>query len=107
MVLDERHKRVNSVGIGDVNSDGQAEIVTAGQFNDGTRDNAQLVIWSGSSLTAENIKTWYWTSNSTINSVSIGDINVDYTNEIVTGGTFNDGIRQNSQLNYLGTDLHT
>lgn len=89
---------VNSVAIGDVDSDGQSEIVTGGQFNDGTRDNAQIVIWSGSSLTAKNIKSWYWTSNSTINSVAKGDFNADFTKEIVTGGTFNDGIRQNSQL---------
>jgi parallel beta-helix repeat protein len=89
---------INSVAIGDVNFDGQAEIVTAGQYNDGSRDTAQLAVWSGSNLTAIQIKSWYWTSNTEINSVTIGDINNDLSNEIVTGGSFYDETRLNSQL---------
>ena len=80
----------------------QTEIVTGGQFNDGTRDNAQLVVWSGSTLAAENIKSWYWTSNTTINSVAIGELNNDFSSEIVTGGAFYDGTRLNSQLTVWG-----
>jgi exo-beta-1,3-glucanase (GH17 family) len=89
---------INSVAIGDVDGDGQAEIVTAGQYNDGSRDTAQLALWSGSNLAAIQIKSWYWTSNTEINSVTIGDVNNDFSNEIVTGGSFYDGIRLNSQL---------
>jgi hypothetical protein len=61
-----------------------------------------LVIWSGSSLAAENIKTWYWTSNTTINSITVGDDNGDFLNEIVAGGAFYDGTRLNSQLTTWG-----
>jgi len=61
-----------------------------------------LIIWSGSSLAAENINTWYWTSNTSINSVAIGDVDSDFSNEIVTGGAFFDGTRLNSQLTVWG-----
>ena len=54
--------------------DGQTEVVIGGQFNENTRNNAQLVVWSGSSLAAENIKNWYWTGNTTINSVAMADV---------------------------------
>ena len=93
---------VNSVGIGDVDGDGQTEVVTGGYFNDGTRNNAQLIIWSGSSLAVENIKTWYWTGNTTINSVTVGDVIGDSLKEIVAGGAFFDGTRLNSQLTVWG-----
>ena len=93
---------VNSVALGDVDGDGQVEVVSGGYFNDGVRNVAQLTVWSGSSLAAENIKTWYWTGNTTINSIDIGDVNKDFSSEIVTGGAFYDGTRLNSQLTVWG-----
>ena len=93
---------INSVAIGDVDGDGQNEIVTGGTYNDGVRNIAQLIIWSGSSLAAENIKTWYWTGNTTINSVALGDVIGDLLKEIITGGAFYDGTRSNSQLTVWG-----
>ncbi len=93
---------IKSVAIGDVDSDGQPELVTGGQYNDGSRDVAQLKIWSGSSIAFENVKTWYWTGNTTINSLSVVDVNGDSSTEIVAGGTFYDGTRLNSQLTVWG-----
>ena len=89
---------INSVTLGDVNSDGKTEIVTGGQFNDGARDVAQLAVWSGSSITVENVNSWYWTANTSINSVGIGDLSSAFSNEIFAGGTFYYGICLNSQL---------
>ena len=93
---------INSVAIGDVDGYGQAEIVTGGSFNDGTRDVAQLIVWSGLNLAVKNIQSWYWTSNTIINSVTVDNINGDFPSEIITGGAFNDGTRLNSQLTVWG-----
>jgi hypothetical protein len=93
---------INSVALGDVDGDGQTEVVSAGRFNDGTRDVAQLIVWSGSNLLVENIQSWYWTGNTSINSLVIGDLDSDFLNEIVTGGSFYDGTRSNSQLTVWG-----
>ena len=89
---------INSVGVGDVDGDSKTEIVTGGTYWDGSRFNAQLCIWNGATLTLENVKTWYWTSNTVIYSVAVGDVDDDSKAEIVTGGTYNDGTRANAQL---------
>ena len=62
---------INSVAVGDVDGDGQVEIVTGGYFNDGVRNNAQLIEWNGSSLTVDRLSGWYWTGNTVINSVAL------------------------------------
>ena len=41
---------INSVAVGDVDGDGQVEVVTGGYFNDGVRNVAQLVEWNGANL---------------------------------------------------------
>jgi Tol biopolymer transport system component len=87
-----------SLAVGDVDGDGQAEVVTGGRFNDGTRSVAQLCVWDGSSLALENVETWYWTDDTWINSVAFGNVDGDGAVEIVTGGYYNDGVRDNSQL---------
>jgi hypothetical protein len=89
---------LRSIAIGDVDTDGKVEVVSGGYYYDGTRNVAQLVVWSGSSLVAERIQTWYWTSNTAIFSIALGDVDRDGVVEIVTGGGFNDGSRVNSQF---------
>ena len=46
---------INSVAVGDVDGDGQVEVVTGGFYDDGVRNVAQLCVWSGSSLVLENV----------------------------------------------------
>jgi hypothetical protein len=89
---------INSVAVGDVDDDGQQEIVTGGYFNDGTRLNAQLVVWSGVSLALENVRTWHWASPTIINSVAVGDVDDDAQLEIVTGGYYWGEMGEDAQL---------
>jgi hypothetical protein len=91
---------------GDVNGDGKTEIVTAGYYSDGLRWNAQLVVWNTSNMVVENVASWFWTGDTQISSVAIGDVNGDGKNEIVTGGAYFDGTRWNAQLCvWNGTNL--
>jgi hypothetical protein len=89
---------INSVALGDVDGDGQVEVVTGGSFFDGARDVAQLIEWSGANLAVDRLTSWYWTGNTVINSVAIGNVDGDGQVEVVTGGSFNDGIRDVAQL---------
>ena len=50
---------INSVFLGDVDGDGQMEIVTGGYFNDGARNNAQLIEWAGANLSVDRLTAWY------------------------------------------------
>jgi len=90
--------RVNSVAIGDVDDDGDTEIVTGGDYFDGNRVIAQVYIWDGGSLKEEKVTNWYWISNTTVNSIAIGDVDGDATPEIISGGYYNDGTREVAQL---------
>jgi hypothetical protein len=89
---------INSVAVGDVDGDGKQEVVTGGYFDDDTRFVAQLCVWDGATLALENVETWYWTSDTRIVSISIGDVDGDSMMEIVTGGYFDDGTRTVAQL---------
>ena len=87
-----------SVATGDVNSDGKIEIVTGGNYFDGTRNVAQLCMWDGKILGLKNVKEWYWTSSTYIYSVALGDVEKDGYSDIVTGGFYYDGSRYVAQL---------
>jgi hypothetical protein len=86
---------------GDVNGDSKTEIVTAGYSNDGVRWVTQLAVWNGSTLALENIKSWYWTTDTQISSVAIANITGSSALDIVIGGSYFDGTRWVAQLTIL------
>jgi hypothetical protein len=96
--------RIASIAIGDVNNDNIKEIVTAGTFNDGTRQWAQMIVWNvnGVTFTPTSQFAWYWISDTLLNSVAIGNVDATAVNEIVTGGTRFDGTRWVSHLVVFG-----
>ncbi len=80
------------VAIEDVDGDGAKEIITAGYAYDGTRYNGQLRIWNwdGTTLTLEKSEEWYATAptygTTYVYAVTVGDVDGDGANEIITGG---------------------
>jgi len=95
--------RLLSVFAGDVDGDGQTEIVTGGCFNDNTRDRAQIRVcrWTGTSWIGEGVINWYTTSNTYVYSIFVEEVDGDGLKEIVTAGHYNDGTRTRAQLRVL------
>jgi hypothetical protein len=89
--------RVSSVAIGDVNNDGQNEIVTVGYCNNGLLWKTELYVRSAT-MGVIGYTSWSSVADTQINSVAIGDVNGVAGNEIVTAGSYFDGVRWNSQL---------
>ena len=81
-----------------MNADGQNELVTVGYFNDGTHWNAQLIVYNPITMTVITYRSWTTLSDTQLTAVTIGDVNNDGLNEVVTGGSFLDGTRWNVEL---------
>ena len=79
---------VYNVKVGDVDSDGNSEIVTGGFAFDGENTNAQLRIWSwnGENLLLEKSHEWVTDYLTEIRCISLGDVDGDSKLEIVTSG---------------------
>jgi uncharacterized protein YxjI len=90
--------QISSVAVGDVDSDGQMEIVTGGEYMYGGLRVAQLCVWSGATLALEKVQAWQWTGDTWIESVAVGDVDGDGKKEVVSGGCYFDGAFYNAQL---------
>ncbi len=86
--------RINSIAVSDVDDDNWSEIITGGYYYDGARDVAQMVVWNATTMAVENISTWYWTGDTSINEIAIEDVDGDGADEIITGGYYSDPNRR-------------
>jgi len=87
--LTDNHTFVYSLDIADLDDDGSIELVTGGVAYDGTRNRAELNVWSYSGgFTNEDNLTWYY-DNTAIYGVLVDDVDCDGDNEILVAGTCN------------------
>jgi hypothetical protein len=98
---------ISSLAIADVNGDGQLEIVTGGAYSTGSLWIAQLHLWNALTLAPVNVASWYWTSNTCINSIAIANITGGTGLEIVTVGTYFDGVHHNAQMHIFNGNTLT
>ena len=61
---------INSIALGDIDRDGEIEIVTGGNFEEQNCVIAQLCIWNGFTFMLEDIKTWSYSDSSTITTLN-------------------------------------
>ena len=90
--------QISSIAVANITGGVGLDIVTGGSYFDGTRWNGQLIVWSGSTLVAQKVTTWFWTSDTMITSVAVANVTGGANLDIVTGGAFFDGTRWNAQL---------
>jgi hypothetical protein len=91
---------ISSVAVANINgtTGNSSSIVTGGAFFDGTRYIAQLITWNATNLALQSVSSWFWTSNTIINSVAVGNLTGGAALSVVTAGTYSDGTRNIAQL---------
>ena len=90
--------QISSVAVANVTGGTTLDIVTGGAFFDNTRWIAQLIVWNSSTMAAQKITAWYWTSDTYINSVAVANVTGGTSLDIITAGSYNDGLRNNAQI---------
>ena len=90
--------QVSSVAIGDVNNDGLNETITGGDYNNGVSETGQLIVWNGATLVAQKDAEWLSGTNTHVLSVTASKFSSTTSLDIVTGGFYNDGVRNYAQI---------
>ena len=57
-----------------------------------------LIVWNGSTLAPLKATNWLTGLNTTSNSVAVGNLTGGNTLDIITGGGYNDGVRNYAQV---------
>ncbi len=85
---DGKDLRIRALSVGDVDSDGYPEIVTVGE-SDQQEGYIRVWFWSPTTLTPEDTHRWFDVGDTYVDvtSVTIFDVDLDGTIEMVTGGT--------------------
>jgi hypothetical protein len=90
--------QVTALAIGDVDGDGQVEIVTGGTFFDGTYWTGQLIVWNGLTLATKQLNNFRLGQYTVLNAIAIADLTPALGQEIITGSTTYDGTYYNGHL---------
>jgi hypothetical protein len=97
--------QVSSVSVGDLYGDGKKEIIAGGSYYNGSLWSSTVdvmnVSTTSTALIMNSSATWLWGIGSQVNSITVGDVNGDNRTEIVVGGQYNDGVRDNALLQVL------
>jgi 4-amino-4-deoxy-L-arabinose transferase-like glycosyltransferase len=89
---------VNSLTISDYDGDGSAEIITAGNYFNGTCNHAQIFVWSGSSLVLKTSTMWCWLYGTQVNVVTTVNNMYNGRVQILSGGSYDNGTKEIAQL---------
>ena len=91
---------VSSLTVANLYGNASQYIVTAGSWFNGTLSNALLHVWDSSTptLTVKNQATWTSPFGATIGSVVTGNFSGGASLDIITGGSFNDSIRNKAEI---------
>ncbi len=89
---------VNSMVIANVSLGRGLEIVTGGEYFDGSAYTGQVIVWNATTLAAERMVNWRTGLTTTVSSVAVGNFSGGATLDIVTGGMSNDTVRKYGQV---------
>jgi hypothetical protein len=87
-----------SVAVGNVTGGNTQDIVTTGTYSTATNPQGMLIVWNGSTLVPLKATNWLTGLNTTSNSVAVGNLTGGNTLDIITGGSYNDGVRNYAQV---------
>ena len=88
----------NSIAVANVSLGKGMEVITAGEIFDGTAYTGQLIVWNGTTLATERLVHWRTGLTNTATSVAIGSFSGGSTLDIITAGTYSDGVRKFAQV---------
>jgi hypothetical protein len=89
---------VNSMVVANVSQGSTMEIVSGGEYFDGSAYSGQIIVWNATTLTAERMVNWRLGLTNTVSSVTVGNFSGGATLDIVSAGTTNDTIRKYGQV---------
>ena len=89
---------VEAVAVANITGSRGLDIVTVGSYYNGSNWIGQMFIWNGTTLAPERVMVWLWGQKTHVTSVAIGNLTGGSSLDIVTAGSYNDGIKEIGQV---------
>jgi hypothetical protein len=89
---------VSSVAVANVTGGASLDIVTGGTFAWTGNTYGMIIVRNGATLTEEKATYWLPGQNTLVSSLAIGNLTGGTSLDIVTGGRYSDGTRNNAQV---------